>query len=170
MGKGSGKRWSVQERVHLTEAWVDASEDAGEVEVKGTYQDSDVFWERVHEKFASKAPSTAPKGTYSDRQTSAVTNQWKDKISREVKKFNKALLRVFKAKPTGCNEQNQINMAVAIHLGKTSMAYIHKEFEANDWDLYQCWLVLRTHRAFLPPPIPTLENTVEVDGEEAKKK
>ena len=76
-GKGFGKRWSVQERVHLAEAWVDASEDAGEAEVKGTYQDSDVFWERVHLKFSAKAQASAPKGTYGDRKASAVTNQWK---------------------------------------------------------------------------------------------
>ena len=93
-GKGSGKRWSIQERVHLTEAWVDASEDAGEVEVKGTYQDSDSFWQRVYDKFIAKAPSNAAKGSYKDRQITAITNQWKDKIAREVKKFNKALLRV----------------------------------------------------------------------------
>ena len=122
-GKGSGKRWSVQERVHLTEAWVDATEDAGEVEVKGTYQDSDVFWEIVHTKFSAKAPVSAPKGQYKDRQVSAITNQWKATIAREVKKFNKALLKVFNSKPTGCNEQNQINMAVAIHLGKTNFHY-----------------------------------------------
>ena len=150
----------------MTEAWVDATEDAGEVEVKGTYQDSDVFWERVHLKFAAKAPASAPKGQYKDRQVSAITNQWKDTIAREVKKFNKALLKVFNSKPTGCNEQNQVNMAVAIHLGKTStMSYVHKEFEANDWNLYQCWKILKSHRAFLPPPVPTMENTVDMDDD-----
>ena len=163
-GKGSGKRWSVEERVHLTEAWVDASEDAGEVEVKGTYQDSDVFWQRVYDKFIAKASPRAAKGSYKDRQVSAITNQWKDKIAREVKKFNKSLVKVYSSKPTGCTEQNQVNMAVAIHIGKTStMSYIHKEFEANDWDLYQCWLVLKTHKAFLPPSVPTEENTVDMD-------
>ena len=80
-GKGSGKRWSVEERVHLTEAWVDASEDAGEVEVKGAYQDSDVFWQRVYDKFCAKASPRAAKGSYKDRQVSAITNQWKDKIA-----------------------------------------------------------------------------------------
>ena len=55
-------------------------------------------------------------------------------------------------------------MAVAIHIGKTStMSYVHKDFEANDWDLYQCWIVLRSHRAFLPPSTATEENTVELD-------
>ena len=153
-GKGSGKRWSVQERVHLTEAWVDASQDAGEVEIKGTYQDSDVLG-RVYQKFTAKRPSNAAKGLYNNRQVTAITNQWKDTISREVKKFNKSLLRVFNAKPTGCTEQNKINMAVAIHLGKTStMSYVHKEFESNDWNLYQCWLILRSHKHFCLPQFP----------------
>ena len=138
----------------MTEAWVDATECANEAEVKATYQDSDVFWQRVYDKFIAKAPSNAPKGSYKDRQVSAITNQWKDKISREVKKFNKALLRIYSAKPTGCNEQNQINMAVAVHIGKTStMSYVHKDFEANDWDLYQCWIVLRSHKGSIPPSI-----------------
>ena len=164
---GTGKRWSVEERVHLTEAWIDATEDAGEEEVKGTYQDSDVFWKRVYDKYVAKAPKGHPKGSYSGRQASAVQNQWKDKLARDVKKFNKALLRVFSAKPTGCSEQNQINMAVAIHLGKTStMSYVHKEFEANDWEFYQCWNILKTHRAFLPPSTPTEENTIEMEGDE----
>ena len=164
---GTGKRWSNQERLHLTEAWVDATEDAGEVEVKGTYQDSDVFWQRVYDKYTAKAPPNYEKGSYNGRQVTAVKNQWKDKISREVKKFNKALLRVFNARPTGCTEQNKINMAVAIQIGKTStMSYIHKEFEANDWEYYQCWQVLKPHRAFLPPPLPTEENTVEMIDEE----
>ena len=129
---GTCKRWSVEERLHLTEAWIDATEDAGETEVKGTYQDSDVFWKRVYDKYVAKAPSNHAKGSYSGRQVSAMQNQWKDKLARDVKKFNKSLLRVISAKPTGCTEQNQINMAVAIHLGKTStMSYVHKEFEAN---------------------------------------
>ena len=44
---GKGKSWSAEESKHLVEAWVSASEDEGEKEVKGMNQDSDSFWNKV---------------------------------------------------------------------------------------------------------------------------
>ncbi|KAG7364433.1 hypothetical protein IV203_037635 [Nitzschia inconspicua] len=64
--------------------------------------------------------------------------------------------------PTGYSKQEKINMAVAIHLGKSdSMSYRHKGFEPNDWLFYQAWLVLKSHRAFLPPTPPPLDEDIE---------
>ncbi|KAG7364219.1 hypothetical protein IV203_037421 [Nitzschia inconspicua] len=62
----------------------------------------------------------------------------------------------------------KINMAVAIHLGKSdSMSYRHKGFEPNDWPFYQAWLVLKSHRAFLPPtPQPPDEDIEEIEDYE----
>ena len=84
---GTGKRWTVEERIHLTEAWIDATEDTGEDEVKGTYQDSEVFWKRVYDKYVAKALPGHANGAYGGRQASAVQNQWKDKLARDVKKL-----------------------------------------------------------------------------------
>ena len=166
---GQGKHWSAEECLHLAEAWVNASEDEGEKEVKGTYQDSDSFWAKVLENFTAKSPPH-PQGIYHDRALTAIKNKWKDKISRDVKKFNKSLLKVYKSNPTGCTEQNKVNMAVAIHLGQTLvMSYVHKEFEAFVWKYYTAWQVLKEHRAFISPSPPTSENLVELEGEEEEE-
>ncbi|KAG7337462.1 hypothetical protein IV203_018562 [Nitzschia inconspicua] len=66
------------------------------------------------------------------------------------------------------DKQVKINMAVAIHLGKSdSMSYRHKGFEPNDWLFYQAWLVLKSHRAFLPrTPPPPDEDIEEIEDDE----
>ena len=164
---GRGRSWTPAECLHLAEAWLDVSQDVGEREVKGTWQDSSQFWSKVMAVFSSKCPVDNPDGVYGDRALSAVKGQWKEKIARGCRNFNKALLVVLNSRPTGCNEQNKINMAVAIQLGKTSrMDYIFKDFQANDWPYYSCWMHLKGNRAFLPPSPPTAENMVHLDEEE----
>ena len=163
---GRGKVWSADESAHLAEAWVNASEDAGEPEVKGTNQDSDAFWAKVKAKFAERAPPN-PDGVYHDRTTSAITNHWKEKISRDVKRFNKALLQVFASKPSGVTEQEKINIAVAIHVKKADNASSrHRDFQPMDWVFYKSWLVLKEHRAFIPPTAQQLEDAEELDDED----
>jgi hypothetical protein len=90
---GKGKKWSSEECKHLAMAWISVSEDTGEVDVKGTDRDSSDFWKAVTTKFASYGPEKQ-NGIYGDRAATAVENQWKDQISRDVKKFNKSLLKV----------------------------------------------------------------------------
>ena len=156
---GKGRKWSPEESLHLAESYVDVSEDNGETHVRGTSQDAQVFWSRVYSKFAKRNPGNSP-GQYGDRAMSAVSNHWKEKIKLDVRKFNICLRKVYKSKPTGCTDQEKINMAVAIHRGKTDkMQYCHRNYEANDWHFYQCWCALKTHRAFLPP-------TEEINAEE----
>ena len=73
-------------------------------------------------------------------------------MARECKKFNKALLKVISSKPTGVNESDMVNMAAAVHLGKTDVAaYRHKDFPAATWKFYRAWLVLKDHPMFAPP-------------------
>ena len=164
---GRGKQWTPEESLHLAEAWLEISEDVGAAEVKGTNQDSHVFWARIEESFKAKAPTPNPEGQYNDRATSDIITQWKDKISRQAKKFNKALMKVFRSHPTGCTEQNKINMAVAIHLRKTDkMDYTHRDYIASNWQFYPAWCVLKEHRAFLPPQVPNEDNTVELTEDE----
>jgi hypothetical protein len=164
-----GKVWSVEENVHLATAWLNVSQDVGEAVVKGTNQSADEFWNRVYEKFVAMGP-TKQDGIYGDRGLKAVTNQFKENISRDVKKFNNALLKTLSAQLSAVNEQEKINIAVAMHLGKTDTpAYRHHEFEAKDWRYYECWLLLKSHRAFLLPSPPTPESTVELDNEEEEE-
>ena len=113
---GKGRKWSPEESLHLAESYVDVSEDNGETHVRGTSQDAQVFWSRVYSKFAKRNPGNSP-GQYGDRAMSAVSNHWKEKIKLDVRKFNICLRKVYKSKPTGCTDQEKINMAVAIHRG-----------------------------------------------------
>ncbi|KAG7373841.1 hypothetical protein IV203_012936 [Nitzschia inconspicua] len=171
---GQGKRWSSEESAHLAEAWIHASEGVGEFKVKGTSQDGNEFWGKVLEEFGRKAPANAAPGTYLKRENKGgetrppIENHFREKIQRDCKKFNTSLRKVLCSNPTGCSEQEKINMAVAIHLGKSdSMSYRHKGFEPNDWPFYQAWLVLKSHRAFLPPtPQPPDEDIEEIEDYE----
>ncbi|KAG7354613.1 hypothetical protein IV203_003969 [Nitzschia inconspicua] len=97
-----------------------------------------------------------------------IENHFRDKIQRDCKKFNTALRKVLFSNPTGCSEQEKINMAVAIHLGKSdSMSYRHKGFKPNDWPFYQAWLVVKSHRAFLPrTPPPPDEDIEKIEDDE----
>jgi hypothetical protein len=156
----------VVESAALAEAWIAVSEDEGNPILKGTNQDStSEFWESVVIKLQHLAPKhNFVKGTYHERAATAIQTHWTDKVSRDVKKFNKALLKVLSCKPTGCDEQQKVNMAVAIHLGKADvMNYHHKDFIAEDWKFYAAWRVLRSHRAFLPPKPPAEEDVVDLE-------
>lgn len=161
---GKAPTWSKEESAALAQSWLETSEDDGSPDVKGTNQESSVFWKSVVERFQAKAPDDRPQGTYHARGDKPIVTHWKDNIARDVKKFNKCLLKVLASKPTGVGEQEKINMAAAIHLGKIdAVSYRHRSFEPNDWKFYQCWLVLKDHRAFKPPQAPTADSVVVVE-------
>ena len=82
------------ECLHLAEAWLEVSQDVGEREVKGTWQDSSKFWSKVMQIFSGKCPVDNPEGIYGDGALSAVKGQWKEKIARGCRNFNKVLLLV----------------------------------------------------------------------------
>ena len=144
--------------MHLAMAWVDASEEVGEPSLRGTSQHFNEFWSKVRANYLKHQPAPCPPGKYSHRATTALQTQWRDNIAREARRFNRNLLLVLNSRPTGCTEQQKINMAVAIQLGKTDVrSYRHRDFEARDWKFYQAWEALKGHRAFLQPTEPTEE-------------
>ena len=113
--------------------------------------------------FASKGPSNAV-GVYGDRPQTAIMNHWKDNISRDVKKFNKAILMVLRSKPSGVTEEEKIHIAVAINLKKADTASSrHKDYQPYDWIYYKAWLVLKQHRAFIPPTPEQMEDEVVIE-------
>jgi tRNA-splicing ligase RtcB len=159
-----GKKWTTEECFDLAMAWIETSEDDGQPEVKGTNQDSDEFWAKVMERFKVKGP-TPQNGIYGECAMTAIQTQFKDNIARDLKKFNKSLLKVMSSNPSGVSQQEKINIAVAMHLGKTdAVSQRHKNFEPMNWKLYQCWLTLKEHRAFQPPQP---QSPVEVEDDDA---
>ena len=164
---GKGKRWLAPENRDLAIAWIHVSEDAGNPTLKGTNQDSREFWASVIERLKEMAPTQEDtEGMYGDRNISAIQNHWSENIARQAKKFNKALARVYAANPTGVTEEQKVNMAVAIHLGKIdAMSYRFKDFEANTWKFFLAWQILKSHPAFLPPRMPTEDEVLELDDD-----
>jgi hypothetical protein len=163
----TGKKWTSDECEALAKAWINVSEDTGEGEVKGTDQTSETFWGRVVDYLKTLAPKDAKEcaGRFHRREGNALKTNWNDKIARDVKKFNRALLKVLASNLTGVNEQNKINIAVSIMVGKTDAAsYRHKDFDPYEWIYYKAWLVLRGHPTFMPPNLK--EGTDETEPEE----
>lgn len=169
---GKAKTWTVDEHAALAQAWVNASEDAGGAKVHGTNQDSDQFYAKVIANFKDLAPKDQDiRGLYHNREASAIVNHWKNNIAREVKKFNKALLRVLASNPTGVGNIEKINMATAIHLGKVdAVSHRHIEFPASEWKFYRAWMVLKDHKMFAPPkpkePVAIEDNSEAEDASE----
>ena len=166
---GKAKTWTPEEHAALAQAWINASEDKDGKKVNGTNQDSATFFNKA---FANMKPLAPPhedlNGKYHNRGSSALQRHWKDDIAREVKKFNRALLKVFSSNPTGCGDEEKISMAAAIHLGKTDkMQYTLRSFEVNEWKFYRAWLILKDHKLFQPPkPKEAIEIPDEVELEE----
>ena len=160
MGKAAS--WLAAEITVVAQAWIEASEDGTNRNggLSGTDQDKDQHWNQVMANVEKRAPPDAVReGRYHYRGIKPIKSYWRDQISKECNQFNRDLLLVYNSNPTGCTEQNKINMAVAIHKGKVErMEYRFKDFEARDWKFYGAWCVLKGHRKFLPPQKP-----VEVD-------
>jgi hypothetical protein len=134
--------------------------------VKGTDQTGDAFWKRVVVALKAIAPKD-PKdcvGKFHNREGNALKTKWNDNISRDVKKFNKALIKVLSSNLTGVNEQNKINIAVSIMMGKCDGAhYRHKDFDPYEWMYYKAWVVLKDHPTFKPPNLK--EDSIDIDDE-----
>jgi hypothetical protein len=75
---------------------------------------------------------------------------------------------IYRSNPTGSSRQQMINMAVAMHLGKTSkMEYQYRDIDPNEWINYKAWSHLRHHQKFAPPPPPSLSGTSETEEQQA---
>jgi len=58
-----------------------------------------------------------------------------------VQKFNQALRIIDLSEPTGMTKQQEINMAVAIHIGKTKHRnYNYKDLNPHEWHFYCVWM------------------------------
>ena len=54
--------------------------------------------------------------------------------------------------PTGMDQQQKVNMAIIIHLGKTEcMNYKYKDFNCHEWLYYLAWDIIKSTAKFSPP-------------------
>jgi len=73
----------------------------------------------------------------------------RDIVFKDVQKFNQALRIIDLSKPTGVTAQQQVNMAVSIHPGKTNHRnYNYKNFNANEWHFYCIWVHVKVLSKF----------------------
>jgi hypothetical protein len=168
---GKGLRWTSEECELVSTAWINVSEDKDCNDVKGTNQTGDTFWKRVRETLENAVSKAVTEkkllpedvvGKYHHRELNAIKTCWTEKISRDVKKFNRSLLKVYAAHLTGVTEQQKKNIAVAITMGKTDAAhYRFKDYEPNNWMYYRSWNVLKAHPIF---KTPVRKQSVALDG------
>ena len=54
--------------------------------------------------------------------------------------------------PTGVDQQQKVNMAITIHLGKMDrMNYKYKDFNCHEWLYFLAWDVIKSTAKFSPP-------------------
>jgi hypothetical protein len=100
---GKGKRWIKAESIALAEAFIASREDGSAIE--GTNQTADFLWEtKVIPQFCMRAPGVCNPNHFHNRGLPAIKAHWKDRISKDVQKFNCALLIIYNSHPTGCTE------------------------------------------------------------------
>ena len=93
-------------------------------------------------KFEAVSPTNCELGRYYHRKDT-VYPYLRDNIFPNVQKFNKSLRIIEISNPTGTTEQD-MNMAVAIHLGETQkMDYAYKDYDHLKWKFYGAFQVLR---------------------------
>jgi len=155
---GRAKSWIKAEHLVLAKAYIHASETGSAT--CGADQTSDSFWLKVKSEIELRAPPGAEAyGRYHFRGINAISGHFRDKVAHDIHKFNKALRLVYSCTPTGVIQPQMVNMAVAIHLGRTGrMEYQFKDYDPIEWMNYRAWLVLKKHPKFLPPARPRTDS------------
>ena len=88
-------------------------------------------------------------------------------IFPDVQHFNAALRSVETRKLTGLSEQQKINMAVAVHLGKAKTPhYRFKDFDPVEWPNYYSWRYLRDCPKFQPQSLGRSDRVDELVAQE----
>ena len=117
--------WSGQEKEKLAIAYIAATNNSD----VGADQRAPLFMAKVVVNFVRLTPIAAEPGRYRDRSASSVWAQLRDKFFPDIQRFNSSLRLVYISHPTGVTEQEKINMAIAIHLGRTKrMDYQFRNF------------------------------------------
>jgi hypothetical protein len=145
---GRGKKWDIDERQKLAFAWCRVSMDP----VVGRNQTGESFKLKLFDALKQNSPVSHESGTYGERTPQKVFAFWKNSVAPDVQKFNYALKKVYSCHPTGVDEQQMINMAIAIHMEKTDrMMYSMATTDPKEWLNYLAWLVVRNIPKFRFP-------------------
>ena len=131
--------WKPEEITLACRAYASATNNG----IKGCDQDVETFNKDICEKLKILAGPNVQEGTHYHRGK-RVYSYLRDNVFGEIQKFHKAIRLVDVCNPSGVSLDQQLSMAVAIHLGKTNkMDYDYKDFDKKKWKLYEAYLVLR---------------------------
>ena len=127
---------------------------------QGADQTSTKFWEKVMENIELLEPHPSP-DTYSLRGLAAIQRQV-SKIKREIQAFSKSLIFIKVCQPTGVDQQQILNLAIA-HYKKamSKLNYSFKNYDAHKWKFFAAYKVLRRLDQFADPT-----GSTTADGEE----
>jgi hypothetical protein len=120
--------------------------------IHGADQKSAEFMHALITNLRHEAPAGPHPGQYENRGDDPIYAFIRDHLKPEMNKFNIALRAVVATQPTGVSEEEKINMAIAIHLQKTTrMEYKYRNQNPHEWRYYEAWKVLRNTSKFRMP-------------------
>ena len=86
-----------------------------------------------------------------------------------MQKFNKSRRIVEYSNPSGADEQQKINMAVAIHMKETNlMEYKYKDYDSMKWRFFKGWKILRNIPKFAMKFTEAATNSTKRGTEESE--
>lgn len=145
---GRAPTWSPKEREAASIAWLRATNNG----IEGVEQRGADFREKIHTFLKIYTPRDADSNRYAGRSSKTVYEFLRDNIFPDIGKFNESLRLVESSQPSGVTSDNIVNMAVAFHLKKVDrMCYKWKGFDANNWNNFLAWKILRNCAKFRPP-------------------
>jgi hypothetical protein len=154
---GKAPTWTTKERETVALAWLRATNNG----IQGADQKGEDFRNKIHAIFKALSPRDAPPGRFGDRPPKAIYVFLRDQVFPEINKFNESLRLIHASNPTGCNEDNILSMAIALHLGEAKrMDYNFRSFEHTKWANYSAWKILSVAPKFRPPSSTMTTNSL----------
>jgi hypothetical protein len=145
---GKAPTWTTKERETVALAWLRATNNG----IQGADQKGEDFRNKIHVLFKALSPRDAPPGRFGDRPPKAIYVFLRDQVFPDINKFNESLRLIQASHPTGCNEDNILSMAIALHVGEAKrMDYNFRSFEHTKWANYSAWKILSIAPKFRPP-------------------
>ena len=149
-----GRRFTEQENHLFAKAFCWATNDG----IKGVDQSGESFMERVLQHVKRHAPANAPEGSFHHRDVGSIQRQLA-KIKADVAKFMASLRQVLLVEWSGIPEEQKVNMAVAVHLGKAKApGYEWRNFNPTLWPNFHAYKVLSTLAQFQNPKVQAMSS------------
>jgi hypothetical protein len=153
---GKAAQYSSEEGRVIAMGWLTATYTE-----KGTDQKAESFRSDMYDAIFLNAPPNAAEGTFHHRGDRKLFNYWRDTISKHVNVFSKSRRLVNASQPSGVDEQQKINMAVAIHMKlATKMDYEYKDYDPTKWKHYSAWLVVKDTPKFRYDAVTTIQSII----------